>query len=286
MAIACTACGTVLPGLSDPVRVSASRPAVQQQAPAPSYPLKPHGSPQTYYPPQATPGYANQQAAPAPYSAPPHSGYSAQPMAPPAPAGYSAQPMAPPSQGWGGARAHAEAETHTYDPAHHAGHAMQGHNGAQQAPPAAGQFGGPTMHQPAPYINAPQPSAHAGGGSLVGRVKLVVEQGKILGEQFLLSDRQVIIGRYDAGSGRCPDIDLTAQDPAYVHRQHARLEFSPNGTEITVYDMGGRNGSYVNNQLIARNGAATLHLGDKLRIGRVVLRLQTAPEIEKDPSKA
>ena len=58
------------------------------------------------------------------------------------------------------------------------------------------------------------------GPSLLGRVKLVVEQGKILGEQFLLSDFEMMVGRYDAGSGRCPDIDLTAQDPAYVHRQH------------------------------------------------------------------
>lgn len=154
--------------------------------------------------------------------------------------------------------------------------------------PAAPQVGGLTMHQPSPYPQpsqqpAARPASHP--ASLVGRVKLVVEQGKILGEQFLLTERELIIGRYDAGSGRCPDIDLTAQDPAFVHRQHVRLVFAPQGAEITVYDMGGRNGSYVNNQLIARNGAATLHLGDKLRIGRVVLRLQAAPEIEKEHGK-
>lgn len=88
------------------------------------------------------------------------------------------------------------------------------------------------------------------GPSLLGRVKLVVEQGKILGEQFLLSDYEMMVGRYDAGSGRCPDIDLTAQDPAYVHRQHVRISFSPAGESVTVHDMGGRNGSYVNNKLI------------------------------------
>jgi hypothetical protein len=154
--------------------------------------------------------------------------------------------------------------------------------------PAQPQVGGPTMHQPSPYqpqAQAPAARAVSSAASLVGRVKLVVEQGKILGEQFLLTERELIIGRYDAGSGRCPDIDLTAQDPAFVHRQHVRLVFAPQGSEITVYDMGGRNGSYVNNQLIARNGVATLHLGDKLRIGRVVLRLQAAPEIDKDSGK-
>ena len=118
--------------------------------------------------------------------------------------------------------------------------------------------------------------------SLLGRVKLVVEQGKILGEQFLLSDLEMMIGRYDAGSGRCPDIDLTAQDPAYVHRQHVRISFTSAGESITVHDMGGRNGSYVNNKLIDRNGAARMRPGDKLRIGRVVMRLQLAPEVEGD----
>lgn len=236
MAIACPACGTVLPGLSDPIRNTGSQQATPSSAP---YPLKPAGAPQVQYAPPA-----------------------------PAPA-YSA-----PAGGWGApvqpARAPSEAETHTYDPAHH------------QQPAAPAINNGATLHQPSPFQQAAPPAAGGPGASLVGRVKLVVEQGKILGEQFLLSDRQVIIGRYDAGSGRCPDIDLTAQDPAYVHRQHARLEFNGAGTEIMVYDMGGRNGSYVNNQLIARNGAATLHLGDKLRIGRVVLRLQTAPEVDKD----
>ena len=131
---------------------------------------------------------------------------------------------------------------------------------------------------------APQDSLARGGQgpSLLGRVKLVVEQGKILGEQFLLSDHEMMIGRYDAGSGRCPDIDLTAQDPAYVHRQHVRIAFSSAGEAITVHDMGGRNGSYVNNKLIDRNGAARMRPGDKLRIGRVVMRLQLAPEVEGD----
>jgi pSer/pThr/pTyr-binding forkhead associated (FHA) protein len=115
----------------------------------------------------------------------------------------------------------------------------------------------------------------------------VVEQGKILGEQFLLSERECIIGRYDAGSGRCPDIDLTAQDPAYVHRQHARIVFGPHPEALTVYDMGGRNGSYVNNQVISRNGSATLRVGDKLRIGRVVLRLQMLGDPDpREPGRA
>ena len=125
-------------------------------------------------------------------------------------------------------------------------------------------------------------SASRPGESLLGRVKLVVEQGRILGEQFLLGERELMIGRYDAGSGRCPDIDLTAQDPAYVHRQHVRLAFSRSGDQLMMYDMGGRNGCYLNNQLLERNGSALVQLGDKIRVGRVVLRVQPVPEGDDD----
>ena len=119
----------------------------------------------------------------------------------------------------------------------------------------------------------------------VGSIKLVVEQGRILGEQFLLNDHEVIIGRYDAGSGRCPDIDLTAQDPAYVHRQHVRLAFNRSGDQLMIYDLGGRNGSYLNNQLIEKNGSALVQIGDKVRVGRVVLRVQVAGESDDRPAR-
>lgn len=133
---------------------------------------------------------------------------------------------------------------------------------------------GESFYQPARRSSAPAPDL------MLGHVKLVVEQGKILGEQFLLNEPDVIIGRYDAGSGTCPDIDLTAQDPAYVHRQHVRLVFNAHGTELFAHDLGGRNGSYVNNQKIDGNGSHRLRLGDKLRVGRVVMRVQSASENE------
>ncbi len=117
--------------------------------------------------------------------------------------------------------------------------------------------------------------------SKIGRVKLIVEQGRILGEQFLLNEHDIIIGRYDAGTGRCPDIDLSAQDPAYVHRQHARLRFDEPGEVIMLFDLGGRNGAYVNNRPLDRNGSAQVRIGDKIRIGRVVMRLQPAPEMDR-----
>jgi pSer/pThr/pTyr-binding forkhead associated (FHA) protein len=125
-----------------------------------------------------------------------------------------------------------------------------------------------------------QGDAEPSEGRLLGRVKLVVEQGMILGEQFLLNDQELLIGRFDASSGHCPDIDLSAQDPSFVHRRHARLEFSSNGERLTLFDLGGRNGAYVNNRPVEQNGAAPIRIGDKVRIGRVVMRLQPTEEAE------
>jgi hypothetical protein len=324
MAIACPSCGTVLPGLSDPIRSGNARPAAAP-APAPAAPAwaspSPGGQrPPTYVPSGPTAPAAGWNATPAAPPAYGNNGWNPPPSAPApayqggspygAPAGYpaqayanGAQPYAPAAQPYPAGQAAWNAQQAPFAapaapaPAPWAAaarvnpgigedtHTLDGPRPGQGPGPAQPVPGGATMHQPSPFQQAPAAAAPMGSGSLVGRVKLVVEQGKILGEQFLLTEREIIIGRYDAGAGRCPDIDLTAQDPAYVHRQHVRLVFSAQGSDITVYDMGGRNGSYVNNQLIARNGAATLHLGDKLRIGRVVLRLQAAPEIEKEPGK-
>lgn len=116
--------------------------------------------------------------------------------------------------------------------------------------------------------------------SMRGRVKLVVEQGLILGEQFLLVDSEILIGRADATT--CPDIDLAAHDPNYVHRAHAVLRFDPAGHSLTLFDLGGRNGIYVNNRSVPSNGSSPVKLGDKIRIGRVVMRLVLAPEADRD----
>lgn len=125
------------------------------------------------------------------------------------------------------------------------------------------------------------PSSRAAGSKLLGNVKLVVEQGMILGEQFLLNDATLMIGRFDAGAGQCPDIDLSAQDPSFVHRQHARIEFQPDGVSIVVFDLGGRNGVYVNNVQVPSRGSARLSLNDKLRVGRVVMRLKSLGEADQ-----
>lgn len=109
---------------------------------------------------------------------------------------------------------------------------------------------------------------------LRGRLKLVVEQGLIIGEQYLLSDDNLIIGRHDVGSDYCPDIELSAQDPSYVHRRHAELFFTASGHALRIKDLGGRNGVFVNNNSLERYGETPLNIGDNIRIGRVVLKVR------------
>lgn len=113
-------------------------------------------------------------------------------------------------------------------------------------------------------------------GRLLGHVKLVVEQGKIIGEQYLLSQPQMVIGRADPGHKSFPDIDLSAQDNDYVHRRHARILFYDLATRISVEHLGGHNPTLVNNEPVEPGELVELKLGDRLRTGRVVMRLAMA----------
>jgi hypothetical protein len=62
--------------------------------------------------------------------------------------------------------------------------------------------------------------------------RLVIEKGRSSGKQFMLSDVESQIGRWDADGGIFPDVDLDTDDPeAKVSRRHARIT-STNGTFI------------------------------------------------------
>jgi pSer/pThr/pTyr-binding forkhead associated (FHA) protein len=107
-----------------------------------------------------------------------------------------------------------------------------------------------------------------------GKVKLVVEQGMVLGKQFLLNSDDMLVGREDVTENVYPDIDLTGLDEGYVHRRHARLTFE--GSFLFVTHLGGHNRTYVNNRPIADGLAHPLNVGDTVRVGKVVLRVVEA----------
>jgi hypothetical protein len=109
--------------------------------------------------------------------------------------------------------------------------------------------------------------------SLLGNVKLVVEQGRIIGEQYLLSEPEMVIGRADTRNQSYPDIDLGGQDNEYVHRVHARLQFHDLSTRLSIEHLGGSNPTLVNNRPVDPGELVELRLGDRLRVGRVVMRV-------------
>lgn len=109
--------------------------------------------------------------------------------------------------------------------------------------------------------------------SLLGQIKLVVEQGLIIGEQYLLSETEMLIGRADRETKSYPDIDLSGQDNEYVHRKHARVQFHDLHTRVSVEHLGGANPTLVNNVPVEDGELVELQVGDRLRVGRVVMRL-------------
>jgi pSer/pThr/pTyr-binding forkhead associated (FHA) protein len=138
---------------------------------------------------------------------------------------------------------------------------------AAPPPPSLPSVEGPTQYMgltPGQLVTGPQK----------GKVKLVVEQGMVVGKQFLLTGDQMLVGREDATEQLYPEIDLTGLDEGYVHRRHAQLAFE--GTFLFVTHLGGHNRTYVNNRPIADRLPHPLNIGDTVRFGKVVLRVTEA----------
>jgi hypothetical protein len=50
--------------------------------------------------------------------------------------------------------------------------------------------------------------------------RLVIEKGRSTGKQFMLSDVEAQIGRWDADGGIFPDVDLDTDDRDVTHASH------------------------------------------------------------------
>ena len=136
---------------------------------------------------------------------------------------------------------------------------------------------GQTPPPPPPPPSSTPPGSTPGQlatGPQRGKVKLIVEQGMVLGKQFLLAEEQSLVGREDAGDRIYPEIDLSGLDEGYVHRRHALLTFE--GSFLFVTHLGGHNRTYVNNRPIADNLPYPLNIGDTVRFGKVLLRVTEA----------
>jgi hypothetical protein len=104
--------------------------------------------------------------------------------------------------------------------------------------------------------------------------KLVIERGKSVGKQFMLSAEESQIGRWDADGGVFPDVDLDSDDPeAKVSRRHARITMVED--KYFVEDLGSTNGTFVNRgKRLPPGTRQPLNDGDEIIVGKTFLRFR------------
>jgi pSer/pThr/pTyr-binding forkhead associated (FHA) protein len=87
---------------------------------------------------------------------------------------------------------------------------------------------------------------------------------------------EVLIGREDPVSNIYPDIDLTPHggEEGGVSRLHAKLFI--NGSQYLIEDQNSTNFTFVNRQKLAPKTPTPIKDGDEIRLGRVVLKFETA----------
>ena len=152
--------------------------------------------------------------------------------------------------------------------------------------------------RPSPYQNRPAPGSNgihapsrdaqqpqlAGGRVSAGlsfsslrtpakpHARLVIEKGRSTGKQFLLSDTEAQIGRWDADGGIFPDVDLDTDDPeAKVSRRHARI--TVNNGQYFLEDLGSTNGTFINRgKRLPPGQRQALCDGDEIIVGKTFLR--------------
>ena len=105
---------------------------------------------------------------------------------------------------------------------------------------------------------------------------LKIERGRSAGKQFMLSEGESQIGRWDADGGVFPDVDLDPDDPeAKVSRRHARIMLQ-NGRYF-VEDLGSTNGTFVNRgKRLLPGHPQPLREGDEIIVGKTFLRFHVA----------
>jgi pSer/pThr/pTyr-binding forkhead associated (FHA) protein len=121
--------------------------------------------------------------------------------------------------------------------------------------------------QPAPAVRVSSPLSVA-----KQHAWLVIERGRSAGKQFVLSEVESQIGRWDADGGVFPDVDLDPDDPeAKVSRRHARIIL--NNGQYFLEDLGSTNGTFVNRgRRLAPGQPQPLREGDEIIVGKTFLR--------------
>jgi pSer/pThr/pTyr-binding forkhead associated (FHA) protein len=110
------------------------------------------------------------------------------------------------------------------------------------------------------------------GSTVKPHARLVIERGRSVGKEFILSETESQIGRWDADAGIFPDIDLDSDDPdAKVSRRHARITMRD--SQYYLEDLGSTNGTFINRgKRLPRGIRQPLNDGDEIIVGKTFLR--------------
>lgn len=131
----------------------------------------------------------------------------------------------------------------------------------------------PSMMPPANAVAPAQPSAPANYNSKSGnRAKLIIQRGGTIGKEFMLTDSESNIGRWDADGGIFPDVDLDQDDPeAKVSRRHARIIHQSG--QYLIEDLGSTNGTFINRgRRLLPGNRHPLNNGDEIIVGKTFLK--------------
>jgi transcriptional regulator with GAF, ATPase, and Fis domain len=94
-------------------------------------------------------------------------------------------------------------------------------------------------------------------------------------ESIAVDRREIVIGR-------AADCDIVIEDDA-LSRRHARLTFD---AEITIADLGSRNGTFVGGRRVGRGERVVVAVGDLIEVATTALFVQPAPPRRADDEPA
>ncbi len=123
-------------------------------------------------------------------------------------------------------------------------------------------------------VATPAPVLSASPVAVAAAPKLVVQADNAAFD--LAGKSEVLIGREDPISNIYPDIDLTPHggEEGGVSRLHAKLFI--NSGQYLVEDQNSTNFTFINRQKLAPKTPTPIKDGDELRLGRVIMKFQTA----------
>jgi hypothetical protein len=162
----------------------------------------------------------------------------------------------------------------------------------KESPAAAEAAGTPPAPDVSPFAAAvgavpvdtasPAPTAATAAGKAPSgtpipagaQVKLVVQRGLKIGEEFNIYAGENYVGRADE---KPVDIDLTFQEPedrVWCSRQHALVVFDEAAGTLTIEDLNSSNGTYVNREKVYPGQPRQLFVGNMIQIGTVHMRVK------------